>query len=55
MPSKHVHQFQCTSKSCLAYVHADSGPFDIHYVDAQGKEIPPEEALKAVRETAATK
>lgn len=51
MPSKHVHQFQCTSKSCMVYVHADSGPFDIHYVDAQGKEIPPADALKIVKES----
>ena len=27
------------------YVHAD-GPFDIHYVDRQGKEVGPEAALK---------
>ena len=45
MPSKHVHQFRCTS-SCVFYVHSDAA-FDIHYVDGQGKEIPPAEALKA--------
>ena len=38
MPSKHVHQFTCTS-ACSAFVYSD-GAFDIHYVDAEGKEVP---------------
>jgi len=44
MPSKHVHQFTCAS-ACSAFVHSD-GAFDIHYLDAGGKEISPEVALK---------
>ena len=48
MPAKHVHQFQCVT-ACTLYVHSDTA-FDIHYVDGQGKEISPEEALKAVKE-----
>lgn len=52
MPSKHVHRFECAGKACLLYLYSDA-PFDIHYVDAQGSEISPEEALKAVKETAA--
>src|SRR6266581_4066773 len=51
MPSRHVHQFRCTS-ACVMYVYSDAA-FDIHYVDAQGKEISPDNALKAVKETAA--
>lgn len=43
MPSKHVHQFTCVS-ACSAFVNSDA-PFDIHYVDANGKEIPPDAAL----------
>lgn len=43
MPSKHVHQFTCTS-ACTAFVSSDAA-FDIHYVDANGKEIPPDAAL----------
>jgi quercetin dioxygenase-like cupin family protein len=43
MPSKHVHQFTCTS-ACAAFVSSDAA-FDIHYVDAKGSEIPPEAAL----------
>ena len=43
MPSKHVHQFTCTS-ACSAFVNSD-GAFDIHYLDANGKEIPPDTAL----------
>ena len=47
LPSKHVHQFFCTN-SCLVYVHSGSA-FDIHYVEGQGKEISPDEALKSVK------
>jgi quercetin dioxygenase-like cupin family protein len=43
MPSKHVHQFTCTS-TCLAFVSSDAA-FDIHYVDASGGEITPDQAL----------
>ena len=52
LPAKHVHQFHC-AKTCEMYLYAD-GAFDIHYQDKAGKEITPEEALKAVKETAAT-
>ena len=44
MPSKHVHQFTCVS-ACSAFVYSDVA-FDIHYVDASGKELPPDAALK---------
>jgi quercetin dioxygenase-like cupin family protein len=43
MPSKHIHQFTCTS-ACSGFVSSDAA-FDIHYVDAAGKEITPEAAL----------
>ena len=52
MPSRHVHQMHCVT-ACVLYVSSDA-PFDIHYVDAQGNEITPDEALKAVKEVAAT-
>lgn len=51
MPSKHVHQFRCATQ-CLLYVSSDAA-FDIHYVDGDGKEISPDEALKKVGEMAA--
>ena len=51
MPSKHLHQFRCTTQ-CLLYIFSDAA-FDIHYVDGDGKEISPEEALKKVGETPA--
>lgn len=50
MPSKHVHEFKC-EKTCQLFFYSD-GKFDIHYVDPKGTEIAPEEALKAVKETA---
>jgi quercetin dioxygenase-like cupin family protein len=49
MPSKHVHQFTCL-EACALYIYSDAA-FDIHYVDVQGKDILPEDALKAVKET----
>lgn len=52
MPPRHVHEFRCT-QACTLFLHSDQ-KFDIHYVDPQGKELRPEEALKAVNETAAT-
>ena len=51
MPSHDVHQFRC-ERACQLYIYSDVA-FDIHYVDGQGKEISPDQALKAVRETAA--
>lgn len=52
MPSHHVHEFRCT-QACTFFMVSDQ-KFDIHYVDPQGKEIPPDQALKPVNETAAT-
>jgi quercetin dioxygenase-like cupin family protein len=52
MPSHHVHQFRCEG-ACAFAIHSD-GAFDIHYVDGQGKELSPAEALKPLKETAAT-
>lgn len=52
MPSRHVHQFRCVGP-CTLYVYSDAA-LDIHYVDGQGKEISPADALKAVKETVAT-
>ena len=44
LPAKHVHQFTCLA-ACKFFIESDRA-FDIHYVDAAGKEIPQEEALK---------
>jgi quercetin dioxygenase-like cupin family protein len=52
LPSRHVHQFRC-ERNCLFYIYTDAA-FDIQYVDAEGKEISPTEALKAAKETVAT-
>lgn len=51
LPSRHVHQFLCKNK-CTFFFYSD-GAFDIHYVDAQGTELSPDDALKAVKEKAA--
>ena len=52
MPSHHVHQFKCL-RSCVLYVYSDSA-FDMHYVDKQGNELAPADALKPFKEKAAT-
>jgi quercetin dioxygenase-like cupin family protein len=49
LPSKGTHQFTCVL-SCTFFLSAD-GAFDIHYVDANGKEIPPDQALKTKAKT----
>ena len=45
LPSKNVHQFTCVA-ACSSFI-APSAAFDIHYVDKDGKEISPDEALKS--------
>jgi hypothetical protein len=43
--SKHAHQFTC-QLSCTLFDVSTGAPFDIHYVDASGNEIPAEQATK---------
>ena len=43
LPGKHQHQFTCVS-TCTMFDSTD-GAFDIHYIDKDGKEIPPDQAL----------
>lgn len=45
LPGKQAHQFTCTS-ACTMY-DLPEGAFDIHYIDKDGKEIAPEQALKS--------
>jgi hypothetical protein len=47
LPGKHVHQFTCQS-ACKFFIVCDQA-FDIHYVDAAGKEIAQDEALKPAK------
>lgn len=53
MPGKHPHEFICKT-ACSLFVGTD-GKFDIHYVDASGKEIPPDQALKSGKSAGAAK
>ena len=46
LPSHHVHRATCNGASpCLLFLSSDAA-FDIHWVDAEGKEIPFEQAVK---------
>jgi len=45
LPDRQAHQFTCVA-ACTLFI-APSGAFDIHYVDKDGKEISPDEALKS--------
>ncbi len=53
LPGKQAHQFTCTV-SCTMYDLPD-GAFDIHYIDKDGKEIAPDQALKAGAKAAGAK
>jgi quercetin dioxygenase-like cupin family protein len=53
LDSKHVHQFTC-QLTCMLFDVSTGAPFDIHYVDATGSEIPPDQALKAKASAAKT-
>ena len=53
LPAKSVHQFTAITRMMLYDI--PDGAFDIHYVDADGKEIPPDQALKDVAGAASTK
>jgi quercetin dioxygenase-like cupin family protein len=46
MPPRHVHRATCQGAApCLVFISSNAA-FDIHWVDADGKEIPIEAALK---------
>jgi quercetin dioxygenase-like cupin family protein len=45
LPAKGIHRF--SAKSAVYMYDMPDGAFDIHYVDAEGKEIPPDKALAA--------
>jgi len=45
LPGKNAHQFTCVA-ACTLFI-MPSGAFDIHYVNKDGKEISPDEALKS--------
>ncbi len=53
LPPHHIHQFTCKAK-CTLFIYSDAA-FDIHYANAEGNEIPAEDALKAVKEKPAAK
>ena len=45
LPGKNPHQFTCVA-ACTFFISSDAA-FDIHYVDKDGKEISPDDALKS--------
>ena len=49
LPGKNAHQFTCVT-ACTLFI-MPSAAFDIHYVDKEGKEISPDEALKSKMKT----
>jgi quercetin dioxygenase-like cupin family protein len=53
LPGKSIHQFHCVA-ACTVFLSID-GAFDIHYMDASGKEITPDEALKSAMKAKAAK
>lgn len=53
LPSHHTHQASCT-RACLLFTIEDAA-YDIHYVDANGEEIPLDQALRQSASTKGTK
>jgi quercetin dioxygenase-like cupin family protein len=52
LPSQHVHRATCSGTSpCLVFLSSDAA-FDIHWVNAEGKEISFEQAVKPTKATA---
>ena len=52
MPGHHIHRERCVGKApCTLYVEL-YGPFDVHYVDASGQDIPEAEALRGAKKAA---
>ena len=47
VPEHHAMRFRCTT-TCTLWVYTN-GPFVMHYVDDEGREISPGDALKAAR------
>lgn len=53
LPGKHAHEFSCAT--ACTFFDVTEGAFDIHYIDKDGKEIPPDQALAPAKKTTATK
>ena len=52
LPAHHIHGEKCVGKApCLFYAELYA-PFDVHYVDAAGKDIPDTEALRGAKKSA---
>jgi gentisate 1,2-dioxygenase len=52
LPSHHVHRATCNGTApCMVFLSSDAA-FDVHWVDAEGKEIPFEQAVKPTKTTA---
>jgi quercetin dioxygenase-like cupin family protein len=51
LPGKHPHQFSCIA--ACTFFDITEGAFDIHYLDKDGKEIPPDQALAPPKKPAA--
>lgn len=55
LPPHHVHRATCKGTvPCLVFLTSDAA-FDLHWVDAAGREIPYEAAMKAVQPAAKAK
>lgn len=53
LPSEHMHEAHCV-RECLLFSISD-GAYDIHYVDENGEELSPEDAMKRVMRPQAKK
>ncbi len=52
MPAHHIHRERCSGTvPCVFYAEL-YGPFDVHYVDAAGRDIADAEALRGAKKSA---
>lgn len=49
LDSHHVHREKCGPTASCAFFAYLYSPFDVHYVDEAGKEIPQDQALKGLK------
>lgn len=51
MPAHHIHRERCTGTVPCVFYAERYGPFDVHYVDSAGNEIPEAEALRGAKKS----
>lgn len=54
LPAKHIHRFRCTEDGESILLVVSEAAYDIHFVDADDKEIPEDEAMRIYEQSGKT-